>query len=129
MADDPGAAQVWRTLRITNFRNYMVGNFISQVGLWTQRVGVQWLTWQLTGSPTWLGIIAFADFFPNIVMAPLAGALADRLDMPRTAVRLVSGATSRRKLIEVDGLDAEAALDRLLNHDRSAARTKHGSKR
>ena len=87
MADDPGAAQVWRTLRITNFRNYMVGNFISQVGLWTQRVGVQWLTWQLTGSPTWLGIMAFADFFPIVVLSPLGGAMADRLS-PLRALRL-----------------------------------------
>ena len=43
-----------------------------------------------------LGIIAFADFFPNIVMAPLAGALADRTDrLP--AIRLymfISGVIS-----------------------------------
>ena len=55
--------------------------------------------------------------------------LADRLNMPRTAVRLVSGATSKRKLIEVDGLDAEAALDRLLNRDRSSLKLGRGSER
>jgi MFS family permease len=71
---------VWRTLNLTNFRNYTAGNFASQMGMWVQRIAVQWLTWELTHSPTWLGIIAFADFFPNILMAPLAGALADRID-------------------------------------------------
>ncbi|MEE8517458.1 MAG: MFS transporter [Alphaproteobacteria bacterium] len=81
------ASAAWRTLKIRNFRNFMVGNFFSQFGMWVQRIAVQWLTWQLTHSPTWLGIIAFADFFPNIVMAPLAGALADRLDR-LAAIRL-----------------------------------------
>lgn len=96
MAEDSGAAQVWRTLKIPNFRNYMAGNFVSQVGLWTQRVGVQWLTWQLTGSPIWLGVMAFADFFPLVVMAPLGGVMADRLN-PLSALRLyiiLSGALS-----------------------------------
>lgn len=96
MAEDSGAAQVWRTLKIPNFRNYMAGNFVSQVGLWTQRVGVQWLTWQLTGSPIWLGVMAFADFFPIVVMAPLGGVMADRLN-PLSALRLyivLSGALS-----------------------------------
>ncbi|MCZ6885677.1 MAG: MFS transporter [Alphaproteobacteria bacterium] len=77
----------WRTLRIANFRNYTAGNFVSQSGMWVQRIAVQWLTWQLTHSPTWLGIIAFADFFPNVLMAPLAGALADRMDR-LSAIRL-----------------------------------------
>ncbi len=55
--------------------------------------------------------------------------LADGLNMPRAAVRLVSGSTSRRKLIEVDGLNAAAAVDRLLKQDRTSARTGHGSER
>lgn len=78
MAKTAGAMR--RTLQISNYRNYMMGNFCSQLGMWVQRIAIQFLTWELTHSPTWLGIIAFADFFPNIVMAPLAGALADRLD-------------------------------------------------
>ncbi|MHA1108528.1 MAG: MFS transporter [Alphaproteobacteria bacterium] len=90
------ADAMWRTLRIVNYRNYMQGNFWSQLGMWVQRIAVQQLTWELTHSPTWLGIIAFADFFPNIILAPLAGALADRMDRLR-AIRLymfISGAIS-----------------------------------
>ena len=86
MAENSGIGAAWRTLNIPNYRNYMAGNFVSQIGLWTQRIGVQWLTWELTGSPTWLGIIAFADFFPIVVMGPLGGVMADRLD-PLKAVR------------------------------------------
>jgi MFS family permease len=89
VAQESGASAeaAWRTLGIANFRNYMAGNFVSQVGLWTQRVGVQWLTWELTESPTWLGIMAFADFFPIVLLAPVGGVLADRLN-PLRALRL-----------------------------------------
>ena len=87
MAQKSGMGIVRQTMDISNFRNYMAGNFVSQVGLWTQRVGVQWLTWELTESPTWLGVMAFADFFPIVVMSPLGGVLADRLH-PLFALRL-----------------------------------------
>lgn len=87
MAEDSGISVFWRTLNIPNFRNYMVGNFVSQIGMWTQRVGVQWLTWSLTESPTWLGIMAFAEFFPVLLISPLGGVLADRLN-PLWALRL-----------------------------------------
>jgi MFS family permease len=83
MAEERGLVTFWRTLNIPNYRNYMAGNFVSQLGLWTQRIAVQWITWELTGSTTWLGIIAFADFFPIVVMAPLAGAYADRIERLR----------------------------------------------
>jgi predicted MFS family arabinose efflux permease len=45
-----------------------------------QRISVSWLTWELTHSGLWLGILAFADFFPGLVVGPLAGAFADRTD-------------------------------------------------
>ncbi len=39
--------------------------------------------------------------------------LAERLKLPRAALRLESGATARRKRIEITGLDREMALERL----------------
>ena len=41
--------------------------------------------------------------------------LAERLCVPRAAVRVVAGAASRDKLIEVDGLSAEDARRTLLD--------------
>jgi MFS family permease len=67
-------------LRNPNFGLYSVGSAISLIGMWMQRIAVGWLTWQLTGSGFWLGIVAFADFFPVVVIGPLAGAAADRWD-------------------------------------------------
>jgi MFS family permease len=80
MAGTAGARTVWLTLKNPNYRNYAVGNFFSQFGIWVQRIAVQWLTWELTHSPAWLGVIAMADVFPNVIFAPLAGAFADRVD-------------------------------------------------
>jgi predicted MFS family arabinose efflux permease len=67
-------------LRNPNFGLYAVGSAISLIGMWMQRIAVGWLTWQLTGSGFWLGIVAFADFFPVILIGPIAGAAADRWD-------------------------------------------------
>ena len=48
------------------------------IGTWMQRIAVGWLTWELTHSPAWLGIMAMADFAPVFLLGPLGGALADR---------------------------------------------------
>jgi predicted MFS family arabinose efflux permease len=62
----------------TTYGIYAGGNAVSLVGTWMQRISVSWLTWEMTHSGLWLGIIAFADFFPGFVVGPLAGAFADR---------------------------------------------------
>jgi MFS family permease len=62
------------------FRTYTLGSIPSTLGTWVQRLGVMWLAWTLTHSATWLGAIGFADMFPVMVIGPLAGAFADRLD-------------------------------------------------
>lgn len=63
-----------------NYRLYVVGNLFSTSGNWVQRVAMGWLTWELTESAAWLGIIAFADMFPTFVIGLIAGALVDRTD-------------------------------------------------
>jgi predicted MFS family arabinose efflux permease len=67
-------------LRNPSFGLYSLGSAISLIGMWMQRIAVGWLTWQLTGSGFWLGVVAFADFFPVVVVGPVAGAVADRWD-------------------------------------------------
>src|SRR3954468_13388952 len=70
-------------LRNANFGIYSLGSAVSLIGMWMQRIAVGWLTWQLTGSGFWLGVVSFADFFPVILIAPFAGAAADRWDRLR----------------------------------------------
>jgi MFS family permease len=74
-----------RALGSRNYRRYVIGNGVSLCGTWMQRVAVGWLTWQLTHSGAWLGIIAAADLVATILLGPIAGALADRLERLRVA--------------------------------------------
>jgi MFS family permease len=67
-------------LRNPNFGIYSLGSAVSLTGMWMERIAVGWLTWELTQSGFWLGVVAFADFFPVILIAPFAGAVADRVD-------------------------------------------------
>lgn len=39
-----------------------------------------WLVYQLTGSPVWLGSIAFASQVPVVLLSPAAGVWVDRMD-------------------------------------------------
>jgi MFS family permease len=80
MAHNAGFDAIRGALSNRNYRHFCMGNVVSQFGTWIQRVAVGWLTWELTESPTWLGIIAFCDLFPTVIIAPLAGAVADRVD-------------------------------------------------
>src|SRR5262245_21414292 len=70
-------------LRNANFAIYSAGSGVSLTGMWMQRIAIGWLTWQLTQSGLWLGIVAFADFFPVLLLGPVAGAAADRWDRLR----------------------------------------------
>jgi MFS family permease len=76
-----------------DFRHYTSGNTFSYLAYWIQRITVGWLTWKLTGSPFWLGLMSFSDLAPSVVLAPLAGAIADRVDRLR-AIRITQGLAS-----------------------------------
>ena len=71
-----------------DFRLFTSGNVVSNLGTWVQRMSVGWLAWELTHSGTWLGIVVFADMFPTVLLAPITGAVADRVDRLR-ALRAV----------------------------------------
>ena len=84
---------LWRVLKGTPFGRYSLGNVSTMAGSWMVRLATAWLGWELTQSPSWLGALAFADMFPAIICAPLAGVAADRWNRI-TLLRwlLVSGA-------------------------------------
>jgi predicted MFS family arabinose efflux permease len=67
-------------LAIRDYRLFVIGNLLSNVGLWTQRVALGWLTWELTHSTAWLGAIAIAESAPLLVFALIAGTVIDRVD-------------------------------------------------
>jgi len=81
-----GFAAVGRVLAQRNARIFYAGSLTCWTGLWMQRVAVEWLTWQLTHSPLWVGIMAFCNLGPAVLISPFAGAAADRMDRVRLTV-------------------------------------------
>ena len=69
-----------RALSNRNFAIFTAGNVVSLTGTWIQRLAQGWLVWELTGSGTWLGAVAVAEFLPTIFVTPIVGALSDRFD-------------------------------------------------
>jgi MFS family permease len=77
---------VFRALRHRNFRLYVGGQAVSLVGTWLQSVAQSWLVYRLTDSALLLGLAGFAGQAPVFFLAPLGGALADRVDRRRLLV-------------------------------------------
>ncbi|MEM9533158.1 MAG: MFS transporter [Pseudomonadota bacterium] len=75
---------------LRNLKIYMSAQVMDLHGLWIHRVALGWLTWTETESEFWVGMIAFAQFFPVVVLGPLFGVLADRMDRRRAAMALVA---------------------------------------
>src|SRR5687767_3253725 len=72
-----------RSLKHRNFRLFTVGQSISLIGTWMQQVAVGWLVYRMTNSALLLGLVSFAAQGPTFVLAPLAGAIADRSNRRR----------------------------------------------
>lgn len=75
-----------RPLRHRRFAVIWTGSLVSNIGTWMQTVAVGALVTGLTGNPVWTAVSFVAGFLPNGVLAPIGGALADRLDRRRFAI-------------------------------------------
>ncbi len=69
-----------------NARIFYAGSVTCWTGSWMQRVATDWLAWELTHSALWVSVIAFCNLAPSVVISPLAGAVADRVDRVRLTV-------------------------------------------
>jgi MFS family permease len=63
-----------------NARIFYSGSVVCWTGSWVQRIATDWLAWQMTHSTLWVGVIAFCNLVPSVVVSPIAGAVADRVD-------------------------------------------------
>ncbi|NMJ42531.1 MFS transporter [Roseomonas sp. JC162] len=72
-----------RALSHRNAKIFFGASLMAWTGLWMHRIAVSWLVWELTGSAFWVGVIAFCDLAPAVIVSPLAGAVADRADRVR----------------------------------------------
>lgn len=70
--------QTFSSLKIRNFRIYIIGQTISSTGGWMQNIGLAWLVLKLTNSGTVLGITIALQFVPILIFGPWAGVITDR---------------------------------------------------
>ncbi|MEO7010168.1 MAG: MFS transporter [Caldimonas sp.] len=79
---DAAPAGAFRSLRNRNYRLWAVGAFVSNVGTWMQRTAQDWLVLaELTPhNATAVGIVMALQFGPSLVLLPITGWVADRVD-------------------------------------------------
>lgn len=85
---DPAPLEGGSIFSDRNFVHFLIGQAITTQGLWVQKIAMSWLAWSLTHSAFWTGLIAALNFAPAVLLGPLFGVMADRVDLRRTAVTL-----------------------------------------
>ena len=73
----PSTLRAWRN---RNFRIYLMGQAVSQIGNWFQQTAEVWLILLLTGSGAAVGIQTALRFGPLLLFGIPAGYLTDRVD-------------------------------------------------
>jgi MFS family permease len=76
------ALGTFRSLRGFNYRTWAIGAIVSNVGTWMQRTAQDWVVLtQLTHkNATAVGVVMALQFGPQLLLLPLTGFAADRLD-------------------------------------------------
>lgn len=77
---------ILRALRSRNYRLFFMGQGLSLIGTWMTLTATIWLVYHLTNSALLLGVVGFANQFPNFVLTAFAGVLVDKWDRHRTIV-------------------------------------------
>jgi MFS family permease len=81
-------AGTFRSLRSYNYRVWIAGAFVSNIGTWVQRVAQDWLVLtQLTHrSASAVGIVMALQFGPQFLLLPWTGVAADRFNQRRLLI-------------------------------------------
>ena len=70
----------FQAFRYRNFRLMWFGAFTSTTGYFVQEVAQSWLVFDITNSELYLGLTAFLNGAPILLLSLLGGVFADRLD-------------------------------------------------
>lgn len=70
-------------LRSRNYRHFIAGNLISQIGNVAQTWAIMWQVKQMTGDPLSVGGIAIARVMPMLLLSLVGGVVADQTDRRR----------------------------------------------
>ena len=77
----------WRdtfdSLRIFNYRLYVISQLLSNTSGWMQKIATDWLVNELTHNVALVGVTVFLQFAPVLVFGVWGGVIADRVDKRR----------------------------------------------
>jgi MFS family permease len=76
-------SSMFASLRHADYLYLWMGNLFNTGGMWIQQVTLAWLVWELSRSASLVGIVSGLRYVPFILLGPLAGVAADRLDRRR----------------------------------------------
>src|SRR5437899_3908985 len=78
--------QTFSALKHRNFQLFFAGQLVSLIGTWMQNTAQLWLVYRLTGSPALLGIFAFANQIPMLLLSSVGGYVGDRYSRHRGVI-------------------------------------------
>ena len=70
----------FRAFSHKEFRRFYIGSIAAQMGFWFSHISYQALMADLTNDELWVSLLFVVTFIPVLVLGPLGGLLADRLD-------------------------------------------------
>jgi len=73
-------------LRYRDFRVFLSGSIVTRMGEDMQEVAEDWLVFVMTGSPFLLGLVAFCKGPSRVLLAPIFGAVVDRVDRRKVLI-------------------------------------------
>jgi MFS family permease len=77
----PSRGGMFSALVEPNYRKYLAGSFVSNIGTWMQRIAQDWLVLELSGgSALAVGITTGLQFLPMLLLSPYGGLIADRFN-------------------------------------------------
>jgi MFS family permease len=78
LLDRPKWRDTFSSLRIHNYRLYVLSQSLSSTSSWMMRIATDWLVFQLTGSVALVGITVMLQFAPILLFGVWGGLIADR---------------------------------------------------
>ena len=70
----------FRALRHRGFRIYFVGMLFRGASMWMPLVAIPWLAVELGATPAQVGVVTGFFFLPTLVVGPMGGVFADRVE-------------------------------------------------
>ena len=81
-----GLGRVFPALSHRDYRVLWQGNGGTFFAQWMQQAAEGWLIYELTGSPLYLGLASLCKSLPLVLLSPMGGVLADRVDRRKAMI-------------------------------------------